>query len=196
MPSFADSPQDPADPEPEIAPEDSAGGDADSAFVTGLVSSQRRIYAYIAALLPAPGDVEDVYQQTCLALWRKREQFDPARAFFPWACGFARNEVFKFVKASRAFRVHLSEKVLETLAAEQDAETLADARRRALDGCLAKLEARQRSLLERCYQGLETIKTVAGEMGISPAALTMRLQRIRLAVVKCVEKAIASEAAP
>ena len=194
MPSSADPPEAPDDS--AIAGVGPADADAESAFVTGLVASQRRIYSYIAALVPAPGDVEDVYQQTCLALWRKRDQFDPARAFFPWACGFARNEVFKYVKASRSFRVHLSEELLETLAAEQDADTLVEARRRALDGCLAKLETRQRSLLERCYQGLETIKIVAGEMGISPAALTMRLQRIRHAVVKCVEKAIASEAAP
>lgn len=191
MPSSADAPKD-----PEIAGGGDVSAEAESAFVTGLVASQRRIYSYIAALVPALGDVEDVYQQTCLALWRKRNQFDPARDFFPWACGFARNEVFKYVKASRSFRVHLSEELLETLAAEQDTDTLAEARRRALDTCLAKLETRQRSLLERCYQGLETIKTVAGELGISPAALTMRLQRIRHAVVKCVEKAIASEAAP
>jgi RNA polymerase sigma-70 factor, ECF subfamily len=175
-----------------------AGDDAESAFVTALVAHQRRIYAYITALLPAPGDAEDVYQQTCLALWRKREQFDPSRAFFPWACGFARNEVFKYVKASRSYRVHVSEELLESLAVEQAAgDTLAEARRRALDGCLAKLETRQRSLLERCYQGLDTIKAVAGDMGISPAALTMRLQRIRHVVVKCVEKTLAaSEAAP
>lgn len=175
-----------------------ADDDAESAFVTALVAHQRRLYAYIASLLPAPGDAEDVYQQTCLALWRKREQYDSGRAFYPWACGFARNEVFKYAKASRSYRVLLSDDLLESLAAEQAAsETLAEARQRALDGCLAKLETRQRSLLERCYQGLDTIKAVAGEMGISPAALTMRLQRIRHVVVKCVEKALsASEAAP
>ncbi|MEX0688326.1 MAG: sigma-70 family RNA polymerase sigma factor [Pirellulales bacterium] len=179
-------------------PNESDAADAvESAFVTALVAHQRRIYADLAALVPAPSDVEDVYQQTCLALWRKREQYDPGRAFFPWACSFARNEVFKYVKASRAFRVHLPDELLETLATEQAAaDTLAEARRQALDACLAKLQPRQRTLLERCYQGLETIKAVAAEMSISPAALTMRLQRIRHTVVRCVEKTIrASEGA-
>lgn len=167
--------------------------DDSAAFVTALVSSQRRIYAYIAALVPAPGDVEDVYQQTCLALWRKPGQYELGRPFLPWACGFARNEVFKFVRASRSFRVHLSDAVLEELATEQAAgDSLAEVRRQALDACLAKLEPRQRSLMARCYQGLDTIKAVASEMGISPAALTMRLQRIRHVLVKCIERAVAS----
>jgi len=55
------------------APADSGDGPGD-AFVTALVENQRGIYAFIATLLPQPSDVEDVYQQTCLALWKKRDR--------------------------------------------------------------------------------------------------------------------------
>ena len=50
-------------------------------FVDALVSHQRDVYAFIGTLLPQAADIEDVYQQTCLALWKKRHQYDPRRAF-------------------------------------------------------------------------------------------------------------------
>jgi len=37
-------------------------------------------------------DIEDLYQQTCVVLWNKHEQYDGNRDFFRWACGFAKHE--------------------------------------------------------------------------------------------------------
>lgn len=171
--------------------------DASAEFVAALVASQRRLYAFIGTLLPVAADLEDVYQQTCLALWKKRSQYDPGRDFLPWACGFARNEVLKFVQRNRRQGVHLSEHMIDCVAAdlEQSDSSTAD-RLAALDGCLEKLDPRQRSLVERCYQGTEPIKSVAHGMGLSPAALTMRLQRIRHALARCVERATAAAGEP
>ena len=54
--------------------------DDDSAvFVTELLRHQRRIYLFIASLMANPTDIEDVYQQTCLALWKKRDQLPEVR---------------------------------------------------------------------------------------------------------------------
>lgn len=168
-----------------------------AAFMTEFVAHQRRIFGYIGSLLPTSSDNEDVYQQTCMALWRKRHFYDPGRPFFAWACGFARNEVMKHVRKSRIGAVHLSEKLLEELemiANSRGLDTAAEElRQEALETCLGQIHERQRALVERCYQGVESIKNVAAEMMISPAALTMRLQRIRHALLKCIEKALATE---
>ena len=43
-----------------------------AAFMAVFVAHQRRIFGYIGSLLPTSADHEDVYQQTCMALWRKR----------------------------------------------------------------------------------------------------------------------------
>jgi DNA-directed RNA polymerase specialized sigma24 family protein len=67
------------------------------------------------------------------------------------------------------------------------------ARRDLLDGCLAKLREPQRDLLRRCYEGTHAIKEIAADMRISAAALTMRLQRIKQAVLGCLEKSLAAE---
>ena len=86
----------------------------------------------------------------------------------------------------------LTEKTLDAIAVEQgmfEPERI-DLRRAALDECLDALHPRQQSLLKRCYAEDDTIHSIAQEMKISPAALTMRLQRIRHAVVKCVEQTL------
>jgi hypothetical protein len=48
-------------------------------FAERFVRSQDRIYAYVVTLLPNRADAEEVFQQTCLALWKKWGEFDPAR---------------------------------------------------------------------------------------------------------------------
>lgn len=164
------------------------------AFVVELVANTRRLYVYISTLLPVPGEAEDVFQQTCLALWRKRHLYSPERPFLAWAYGFARNEVLRHMRNARSPLRYLSQDLLEEIASREEAATPAaeEARRTALDACLEQMLAAQRTLLQRCYQGTESIKDVATEMRISPAALTMRLQRLRHALVKCIERTVAA----
>ncbi len=63
---------------------------------------QKDVFAYILTLTPDRNDATDVYQQTCLALLEKQAEYDPRREFFPWACGFALNEVRRFRRATTA----------------------------------------------------------------------------------------------
>ena len=69
---------------------------ADGGFVAELVRHQRRIYAFIGSLVHHQRDIEDLYQQTCLVLWKKHDQFDGSRDFIPLACGIAKHEVFNY----------------------------------------------------------------------------------------------------
>jgi len=187
-------PPDPPTPEdlpPPVAADLAGSADAE-AFVAELLANTRRIYVFLATLLATPEEVEDVYQQTCLALWRKRSLYEPGRSFYAWACGFARNEALRHLRSSRSARIRLSEKAIEAIADEQLNESPGhgDQRLSALEECLEGLQNRQRLLLQRCYAGDETIRAVSEDMGISAAALTMRLQRIRHALTKCVERVI------
>ena len=54
-------------------------------FMELFVTAQSQVYGYIATLLPNRADADDLFQQTSLVLWRKREQYDPSRAFLSWA---------------------------------------------------------------------------------------------------------------
>ena len=176
----------------DIPPQDAslpAAGDADS-FIAELMANTRPLYVFLATLIVSPEEVDDVYQQTCLALWKKRQLYEPGRSFYAWACGFARNEALRHLRSRRTSKLRLGEKAIEAIADEQlkDDPAHGDLRQSALADCLEALPIPQRALLQRCYAGDEPIRSVADELGISAAALTMRLQRIRHALVKCIER--------
>jgi DNA-directed RNA polymerase specialized sigma24 family protein len=56
-----------------------------------------------------------------------------------------------------------------------------------------RLDGGQRDLLRQCYEGTQSIKDIAVGMRISAAALTMRLQRIKQALLKCIQSSLAVE---
>jgi RNA polymerase sigma-70 factor (ECF subfamily) len=177
-------------PAPEHAADDASPG----AFVTLLLKHQRAIHAYIATLVPVPADLDDVYQQTCLTLWEKHGDYDPARPFLPWACGFARNKAFEHARRRRRDGICLSVDVLAQIAeAREQNEATAAARRAALDGCIMKLPAPQRDLLIRRYGSGTSVKELAAKMAVSGPAVVMRLKRIRHALLRCVETALAAK---
>ena len=86
-------------------------------FLELFVGSQSQVYGYIAMFLTNRADVEDLFQQTSLVLWKKRDQYDTSREFISWALGIAHNEVRNFIRRKNRGGVLLSEAVIERLAA-------------------------------------------------------------------------------
>src|SRR5262249_50029115 len=164
-------------------------------FVEQFVRSQDRIYAYVVTLLPNRADAEEVFQQTSLILWKKWQQFDPNRDFVRWACGMAHHEVQNFLrKHADKGRIYFNEDVLAEVAQVQlEAHELLEARRRALRHCLDQLNRAKRELLERCYAGTDSIKTIAEELGQRPNVLYMTLKRLRRTLFECINRSLAAE---
>jgi RNA polymerase sigma-70 factor, ECF subfamily len=170
-----------------------AAGDRDD-FAERIVRDQHRVFAYIATLVPDHDDAEDVFQNTCLILWRKWEEFDPRRSFFGWACGIAHNEVRNLFRRKNPTRLQLSPDLLAQITETRlQADELLERRSRFLALCLDKLLEGQRQLVERCYLANAPVKAIAEELHISPAALTMRLQRIRRTLFECIDLAQRNE---
>jgi RNA polymerase sigma-70 factor (ECF subfamily) len=164
-------------------------------FVERFVRSQDRIYAYVVTLLPNRADAEEVFQQTSLALWKKWRQYDPNRDFVRWACGMAHFEVRNFLrKHVDKGRVYLSDDVLSEVAQTRlELHDVLETRRQALRLCLERLKRQKRELLERCYAGRESIKTIAAELGQRPNVLYMTLKRLRRALFDCINLTLASQ---
>jgi len=164
-------------------------------FVSRLLESQRGIYAVLVAMLPHDRDLDDLFQRVCLTLWQERGRYDPARPFRPWACGVARNIVREHLRANAPARraTCLAPETLERIAvARSEIEATAEARRAALDACVEKLASKQLELLHARYEGPRSLEEIARDMKVSAAALTMRLQRIRHALLKCIERTLAA----
>ena len=66
-------------PPPELPPE------AQAEFLRLFSQHSRRIYQFILTLTMNHVDAEEVYQNTCVVLWRKCDKFDPDGYFYAWA---------------------------------------------------------------------------------------------------------------
>lgn len=164
-------------------------------FTTIFFQSQHRVFGYVVTLVPNRADAEEVFQQVCLILWEKWDEYDPDREFVPWACGIAWNIVQNFRRKRKPIDQLFDDELLTQVAETYTRhEVLLEARRRALPDCLAKLPAEQRDLVERCYLSGEPIVAAAKQLGLSAAAVTMRLRRIRKLLFDCLTRAVAGEA--
>lgn len=156
-------------------------------FAELFARHQRRIYTYISSLLVKKDEIDDVFQQTCMVLWKKWDQFSPELDFASWGCGIARNEVRNFLRVRRGKAVHLSEHVMDLLSDEHiELDRQSEERRQALAACMDKLPPRQRELVEGCYQGDHSMRLIAERMHLAPSALYMKLHRIRRVLLDCI----------
>ena len=162
-------------------------------FVRLIASSEHEVYRYIYALVPAPEDAQDVFQETVVALWKNFGQYDSSRPFTPWACRFAYYEVLNFRKRSRHATQWLDDDLIGRLAEDRLAhQSDLDGRRDALPKCLEKLPPKARELLEhRYHQGL-SIQEIARRTGRSANTLYKVMERVRHWLADCIERAVAA----
>jgi len=76
------------------------------------------------------------------------------------------------------------------LVAHEDLHRSADDRRQILAGCLGKLSAAERSLLDRHYGESMSATTLAERLGLTTNAIYIRLHRIRRTLLACIERTL------
>jgi RNA polymerase sigma-70 factor, ECF subfamily len=152
---------------------------------------QKDVFAYILTLAPDRDDAAEVYQQTCLALLEKQAEYDPRRAFFPWACGFALNEVRRFRRDHYRERTQLSDAAIESLASVQlRSAGQIEGQLDLLMDCLDLLPAEKRETLMQCYAHHGGVRDLAARLALDPNTLYKRLERTRKILMECMEKAL------
>lgn len=175
-------------------PESTDAGNSVDEFVRLISLHQRRVHAYIAALLPVRSDADDVMQETSLALWRKWKEFDPSREFFRWACGVAHIEVLRHRRNHMNKRLFFNEELMAEIAEEVLRQPeLIEMRGEALATCLQKLGRSDRRLIDHRYgQGVTAIQT-ATDLGRPTSTVYKALARIRRALRACITRRLAEE---
>jgi RNA polymerase sigma-70 factor (ECF subfamily) len=165
-------------------------------FLRLLSQHERRMKAYILALVPNWADADDLYQETTVRLWEQFPGYDPKQEFGAWACTIAYYMVLAHRKKSNREKGRFSQAFAEAVAEEVAATSQeADLRYHALQRCLRKLSERNRDLIRHCYSGTNTLKAVAEQMGRNVNALYKALSRIRHALHECIEKKLQEEGA-
>lgn len=160
-------------------------------FVERFLREQQKIYGYIVTLVPSRADAEEIFQETSILLWEKWDEFDESRDLMPWACGIAHNVLRNHLRKKRPQSLQLDEPYLERIAAARlTMEPEIGARHQALSECMKKLPAAQRTLVEDCYGGTQSMQNLAGQLGLSPNAIYLKLRRIRAVLLECINRRI------
>lgn len=174
-------------------------GDADDAqrrFLSLFLRSEREIFRYVAALTPNVADVDDIVQQTALALWEKFDSYDPSLPFTPWACRFALNKTRQWMERRRRWQALLENGLAEELAQRrEELKPELEARLAHLEGCLQKLPDEQRAVVEGYYFRRDSVDELAATTGRTVAATYKTLSRIRQSLQSCIRNAAAPEGA-
>lgn len=165
-------------------------------FVRQFVAREPRLRAFLRSLLPAWEDVDDALQETSLVAWRKFEQFEEGGNFLNWLFAIARFEALKVRRQRARSPLVFSDELLELLADEGIEETeRLEAERRALTHCVDQLPQAQRELLERSYQPGVKFHEIAAQAGRSATGFYKVIQRLRAALLACVERRLQTEGA-
>ncbi len=164
-------------------------------FMRLFSQHSRRIYQFVLAVAMNHADADEVYQNTCVILWKKFSTYDPAGAFYSWACRIAQLELMQVRRKNRRLQT-LSEEVLALLADEALARGQElPAREDALSECLARLKDADRGLIEERYYHERAPKEIARRRASSIHAVYRALARIHVALRECVHRTLARESA-
>ncbi|QDT26438.1 sigma-70 family RNA polymerase sigma factor [Gimesia panareensis] len=159
-----------------------------------IAQAQRRLYAFIFALVRHPSDTDDILQETNVVLWRKRATYEPGTNYFAWAFTIARLQVMshrsKSARRGLTFDDDLLNKIAEAASTESEQY---DRRNAALQNCLQKLTASQRDLISRRYQPDGAVNALAAEIGKTSKAVSATLRRVRDKLRECIERTLAAE---
>ena len=168
--------------------------DAHEVFTALLMKNHASLMSFILSLLPNWADAEDVMQQTSVVLWRKFDEFQTGTEFLAWSSKVARYVALNYYRKLQSDRHVFQQELVELLADEsmEDASRL-EQERNLLQGCLAKLDKNGRSLLTACYESGMTFAQVASQLGCTANSVYKGLNRIREALLACVERALRTE---
>ena len=169
-------------------------GDSRDRLETLIAEHQRRLYLYIFSLVHRSEDAYDVLQETNLALWRDAERVAALADFRSWAYRVAFNQVLahrkRRIRDRLCFDVTLLTQMAEDLQSQTDPITNHQA---ALQRCEQKLPDHSRRLLDMRYTSALSIKAIAEQTGVTIAAVSKSLYRIRQSLRDCVRDALGTK---
>ncbi|HAB74038.1 sigma-70 family RNA polymerase sigma factor [Pantoea septica] len=121
--------------------------------------------------------VEDVIQETLLAIHRVRHTYDPRRPVLPWVAAIASARAIDALRQRGRQHEVQDDDALQRQTAEANE---ADAGQDALNDCLGALPARQRQIVESVHLREQSLAQAAAEANLSLSAVKSLLHRAML----------------
>lgn len=161
-------------------------------FIAELTGAQRRLHGFIRTLMHDPVVVDEILQETNLAVWEQAERFEPGSNFVAWACRIAWFKVLDHRRRVQRQRLRFSDTLLETIADEalEDLD-MAERQRTALVACIADLPGRQRTVLTMHYFKQMSLEQIGVVIDRKANAVGQMIFRIRKALRDCILRRVA-----
>jgi RNA polymerase sigma-70 factor (ECF subfamily) len=121
-------------------------------------------------------DVEDVVQETLLALHTKRHTWDERQPFLPWLHAIARNKLIDNLRR-QGRHVHIPIDDFGELIATDDRPPDADMNGQDAERLIARLNGRQREIVVAISVEGASARQVAERLGMSEGAVRVALHR-------------------
>lgn len=163
-------------------------------FLRLFMEHEESLRVFVRSLLFTHDEEREVMQEVAVVLWRKFDSEMDSQAFCRWAFGVARMEALAFRRDRARDRHTFGDEVFELLGQTilEQSEAL-EVERRALDTCLQKLPEEQRQLVQAAYAPGVKIESLAAQLGRTAMALYKTLHRIRLTLMDCTRRVLATE---
>jgi RNA polymerase sigma-70 factor, ECF subfamily len=162
-------------------------------FMRLFSQHSRRVYQFILTLAMNHADADEVYQNTCVILWKKFPAYDPSGSFHAWACRIAQLELMQVRRKNKRMQT-VSDEVLNLLADQVIAHAdQLGVRHDALTDCLDKLDERDRKLIQQRYYHEQAPKEIARARASSVHSVYRALARIHISLRECVHRTLARE---
>ena len=162
-------------------------------FVHELLGCQDRLYTYLTPMLRNRSEVDEVLQETNLAICRQVNEFSEIKNFTAWACRIAYYRVLAFRKKQARDRHVFSEETLRLIADEsQDQISIFSKELTMLEKCFEKLTPHQQYITKKRYQSNTSLQCLAEELGRSPNTISQILCRIRASLLRCILRSMNS----
>ena len=146
-----------------------------------LVRVMPMLRAYVRSLVRNSQSAEDVAQEASLSILLSEAPDEDTGRFSAWSRGVARHVAARERRRSRKGEVACGDEVPDTADPRGDPERRASASE-VLEQVTLDLDADSMELLVRRYVLEESAKELATELAQSPAAMRMRLMRLRSAI--------------
>lgn len=168
--------------------------DSHELFVKLFARHESDLRRFLRSLLPTAADTDEVLQQTAIVIWRKFEQYDPDTIFMKWACVIARFEALAYRRKKAREKLVFREDILELMASEGEQELeLRREEQMALDVCLKEMKDKDRRFIVLAHTPGVKVKDLAEQAGSTAAAFYMRVNRLRRALLGCVNRRLRSK---
>ena len=167
-------------------------------FAGLYAAHEPQLFSYILALTGNLSVAEDVFQETCVVMWQKFDDFEIGTNFSAWTRKIAYHMVMRHHRQTGKQQVIVGDAFIEMISSVRSQRaSMRDRRRDTLQHCMTKLGQRDRELLTCRYsEDNLTIKDVAAKLGRPANTVYKALRRIRANLLECVRRTLAEGECP